>query len=44
VTSSTHRARILPLAVAALLLALATASWWQWGPRIFLAGLGGMLC
>jgi hypothetical protein len=30
--------------LAAALLALAGMAWWQWGPAIFVAGMGSLIC
>jgi hypothetical protein len=33
------------IVVAALaLLAAGVAAWWQWGPAVFVAGMGGLIC
>ena len=36
--------RLTGFALATSLLSLAGAAWWHWGPAVFVAGLGSLIC
>ena len=36
--------RRIGFVIATALLALGSVAWWQWGPAIFVAGMGSLIC
>ncbi len=43
-STSFNSRRLALVALALIMLGLSSALWWQWGPNIFVAGLGSLMC